>query len=401
MNILIVANKSDTKDYIKLLKNAPNTTVLGAINYINADSIKNIKSKYNPHSIIMDSSVKHKGIDITIVIKLLQKSFPCAKIMLFARNEERELFDDLNLFAVIYDTITDLQFNELVNGLNNNSEIDVNSILLQNQSHKVEVVPKSYGNILNLRLIIAAVIIIFFVILLATVLAECGDSQGATPDEASSSHYFSSELTIHSSSESSTTINSLSRSSIIQTADTSYTDKYQQAVGSRFITTTTTVVNTTEPTTIRATTKKVPSTTKVIKIASSDDSNDNYNNNGGGSQKNYVSKKEEATKKQKMTVTKSKVTVDYNNNNWSNDKKEQTQITLSYRSKTLEVADSFTLTATVTPKNKKVKWTTSNEKIAKIKSTGYVKAVSIGTVTITATVDGQSASCTVHVIDRQ
>lgn len=392
MNILIVANKSDCKDYTLLVKSAPNTTVLGAVNRINNDVLTTIKDKYNPHAIIFDSTVKHKGIDISIAIKSLKKIYPSAKIILFAQDNERELFDDLGLFAVVYDTITNLQFNDLLKGIKNNiADDDVKTILSQNNRQK-EVIRQSkqgHSTFFNTKnLIITAVIIILFAVLSATVLLQCSSSSDntATPDEPSTT---SKESVDKLSTFTSTTDTQINNST------PSESNQYQQVAGSRYIETTTTKVIT-KPTQ-KATKPKAtqtPSTTTPQKatLNNNGDSENNKNKNTVVTTKPTVKKKQ---------VTQTKITVNYNNDNWKNDKKEQTQIRLSYKSKTLEVADSFTLTATVTPKNKKVKWSTSDKNIAKIKSTGYVKAVSIGTATITATVDGQSATCTVKVIPRQ
>ncbi|MGN0460914.1 MAG: Ig-like domain-containing protein [Ruminococcus sp.] len=392
MNILIVANKSDCKDYTLLVKSAPNTTVLGAVNRINNDVLTTIKDKYNPHAIIFDSTVKHKGIDISIAIKSLKKIYPGAKIILFAQDNERELFDDLGLYAVVYDTITNLQFNDLLKGISDNiDEDDVKTILSQNNRQK-EVIrqsKQSHSTFFNTKkLIITAVIIILFAVLSIAVLLQCSSSSDntATPDEPSTT---STDSVDKLSTFTSTTDTQINNSTL------SESNQYQQVAGSRYIETTTTKVIT-KPTQ-KATKPKAtqtPSTTTTQKVT--------LNNNGyseNNKNKNTVVTTKPTVKKKQNTQTK--ITVDYNNDNWQNDKKEQTQIRLSYKSKTLEVADSFTLTATVTPKNKKVKWSTSDVNIAKIKSTGYVKAVSIGTATITATVDGQSATCTVKVIPRQ
>lgn len=395
MNILIFANKSDCKDYTLLVKSAPNTTVLGAVNRINNDVLTTIKDKYNPHAIIFDSTVKHKGIDITIAIKSLKKIYPGAKIILFAQDNERELFDDLGLYAVVYDTITNLQFNDLLKGISDNiDEDDVKTILSQNNRQKEVIIQSKQGHSTffnTKKLIITAVIIILFAVLSIAVLLQCSSSSDntATPDEPSTT---STESVDKLSTFTSTVLSSPN----ITINSTSGNNQYQQVAGSRYIETTTTKVIT-KPTQ-KATKPKVtqtPSTTTPPRKTSSNNNRDSENDKN----KNTVVTTKPTVKKKQNTQTK--ITVDYNNDNWQNDKKEQTQIRLSYKSKTLEVADSFTLTATVTPKNKKVKWTTSDVNIVKIKSTGYVKAVSIGTATITATVDGQSSTCTVKVIPRQ
>jgi len=81
-------------------------------------------------------------------------------------------------------------------------------------------------------------------------------------------------------------------------------------------------------------------------------------------------------------------------------------IALSQSSSTLEVGESFTLTATIDPSNasdKSVSWSSNGTNVATVDSNGKVTAVSAGTATITATSNdgsGVSASCAVTVKDK-
>lgn len=75
-------------------------------------------------------------------------------------------------------------------------------------------------------------------------------------------------------------------------------------------------------------------------------------------------------------------------------------VTLDKTELFLEAGASATLKAEIAPKEateKKVTWTSGDESIATVNSSGTVKAVKAGTVTITATADGKSAACTVKV----
>ena len=74
-------------------------------------------------------------------------------------------------------------------------------------------------------------------------------------------------------------------------------------------------------------------------------------------------------------------------------------ITVSPKTLNLEVGQTGTLTATVTPDNatnKTVTWKTSNDKVATV-ANGVVTAVGKGTATITAAAGGKTATCTVTV----
>ena len=76
-----------------------------------------------------------------------------------------------------------------------------------------------------------------------------------------------------------------------------------------------------------------------------------------------------------------------------------TKVELSQSALTLDVGESETLTATITPDNatdKSVTWTSEDEDIATVEN-GKVTAVGTGSTTIKATVDGKSASCEVTV----
>ena len=75
-------------------------------------------------------------------------------------------------------------------------------------------------------------------------------------------------------------------------------------------------------------------------------------------------------------------------------------VSLSPVSADMIVGDTLALTATVSPdeaSNKTVTWSTSSEDIASVDQTGKVTAMGTGTVTITATSDGESASCVITV----
>lgn len=78
-----------------------------------------------------------------------------------------------------------------------------------------------------------------------------------------------------------------------------------------------------------------------------------------------------------------------------------TSVTVSSKTLNLEVGQTRTLTATVTPDNatdKTVTWTSNNDKVATVANDGTVTAVGAGTATITATAaNGKKDTCKVTV----
>lgn len=77
-----------------------------------------------------------------------------------------------------------------------------------------------------------------------------------------------------------------------------------------------------------------------------------------------------------------------------------TSVAVSSKTLNLEVGQTRTLTATVTPDNatdKTVTWTSNNDEVATVAADGTVTAVGKGTATITAAAGGKTATCKVTV----
>lgn len=389
MNILIIADKKTSKEYTELLKATPNINLLGVVNSINSiDSVKSLRQKYNPLGLLVDTSVRHKGIDISLLIKSLQKVFNQSRILLFASNDEIELFNDFGLYGVIGNTITSIQFNEVIKSFVNNEDIDTSVISQEQTDRYIKRNTKAKTSLVNKKIIPIILIALVIILLIVCFVLKNNDSVDnlSTPDEAT----ITSTSTIPT--EEKTTV-----SSVIE--NTSNSEKY--VTNNQVIVNTTTIPPSTVPTTTKIITTQ-PTTKKVVqkkRKKKSSNSNSSSNNNASNVP---VQTQPPVTKRivKKKPKTQTQIKIDYGNNNWSNNGKVETSISLSYYSKTLEVADSVTITATVTPKRKKVHWSSSNTSVATIKQNGYVKARKVGTATITATADGKSATCTIYVKKR-
>lgn len=389
MNILIIADKKTSKEYTELLKATPNINLLGVVNSINSiDSVKSLRQKYNPLGLLVDTSVRHKGIDISLLIKSLQKVFNHSRLLLFASNDEIELFNDFGLYGVIGNTITSIQFNEVIKSFVNNEDIDTSVISQEQTDRYIKRNTKAKTSLVNKKIIPIILIALVIILLIVCFVLKNNDSVDnlSTPDEAT----ITSTSTIPT--EEKTTV-----SSVIE--NTSNSEKY--VTNNQVIVNTTTIPLSTVPTTTKIITTQ-PTTKKVVqrkRKKKSSNSNSSSNNNASNVP---VQTQPPVTKRivKKKPKTQTQIKIDYGNNNWSNNGKVETSISLSYYSKTLEVADSVTITATVTPRRKKVHWSSSNTSVATIKQNGYVKAKKVGTATITATADGKSATCTIYVKKR-
>ena len=78
------------------------------------------------------------------------------------------------------------------------------------------------------------------------------------------------------------------------------------------------------------------------------------------------------------------------------------KIALSYDKVSINESDTLRITATISPDNttdKTVKWTSSDEKVAKVSSDGLISAIGAGTATITAACGEISATCEVTVYE--
>lgn len=80
-------------------------------------------------------------------------------------------------------------------------------------------------------------------------------------------------------------------------------------------------------------------------------------------------------------------------------KVEVTDLTFKKTTATLQPGETLQLTATVTPQDAKVTFTSDNAGVATVSETGLVKAVAPGTATITAQAGDKKATCVITVAE--
>lgn len=393
MNILLIGSKSNCRNYSEILKTAPNTTVLGAVTQLNDKNIDTLRSKFNPHIILFDSGVPHKRIDVSIAAAAIHSEFPQAKLIIICEPYEVQIFKSI-CYAVISDTITNVQLLDVLNNAANNygtdavytEQIEPIKETYQTQKRYINT-NRGFGKN-NLFIVGAAVVIAL--IITAIVVHTINDTPiTSTPDEATS----------YSSTISTETKETPTTSEIVSDTTSAYKGikALEYSVEER-----TTVDATTATTVVR----KKPVNISTSQVATKPK---NSTNNNGGSGRS-TAKTTQTTAKSNPISSSIPVTaqgnggsVSYNDNNYKNTNKESVKVKLSYFTKSLAVNDSVTISATITPnsaKNKKIKWSSSDKSIATVKQTGYVKARSVGTAIITATVGSATATCSITVVNR-
>lgn len=77
-----------------------------------------------------------------------------------------------------------------------------------------------------------------------------------------------------------------------------------------------------------------------------------------------------------------------------------TSVSLDQTSKILEIGQTLQLTATTTPRGYAAKFTTDNPDVATVDVKGKVTAKAVGSATITAEINGQTATCQVEIEER-
>lgn len=174
MNVLILANNQDGKNYQNILKTAPNTNVLGVVKSINEKFLKNIKSRYNPHILLIDESVNiPKKSDLSFYITSLMDIYPHCQTILFT--EHKPIYDSLGLYAVISGSITNVDlYNLIENAPVSVTEISGNSTNIFYNKNTLPSIEKpelktkektryKYNNISYKKYIITILIIVVFI----------------------------------------------------------------------------------------------------------------------------------------------------------------------------------------------------------------------------------------------
>ena len=387
MNILILANKADIKDYTAVIKTVPNASVLGTVVHLKKSFIQEIKSKWQPHVLIIDTAVK-SDVDLGVLLKEIAYFYPYIKTIVLTDEEDGNVY---NCFAVIRGQISNTQLGELINNVSADSTAPMvssedkreNVDNLSTQEPKVrevtkpvkvkkQKVKKSFRFEFNPIIVGVIALSVLIIIIVASLAVKSCSSETGEQQE-----------TYNTATTVATQENTLIVSFTEPTTSAVVIATVQQDTVSVYPT-----IPSAEKNTVAVPKNESSDTEKKEESRTDDEKSDNEN-----SQYEHSSAENE---KQEADVV-------FDNNSYNNEqnKNEVSSVRLSYSQITLTEKEELWLTATVTPSGtgNKLSWESSNESVASV-SYGKVSAKRAGTCTITAYCGGKSASCVVVVKEK-
>lgn len=416
MNILIVSEKSEIKNYENIVKAAPNTSVLGAVTTLNNAFITDIKEKYHPHALLIDTSVPVKKTNVYDVISTAHNMYPYIKIIVLTDEDDNA---DYPAFAVIRGQITNIEFNNIIKQAQDDIEkADFQLLSDKTDSSKLEEAhnnvatdfdgtgkttklypPLSDDNVDNLSnlkikipnikankhkkgykrydktpiiIAITAAAVIAVVITAIVIIKSCNSNTAvASNDEVSESTAMtvSTASPLPTEEEMIVSFTDSPTSPTVENIEATLSDKKTEK---------------SESEKTKADTKKENSSSK--------------SSSSGSSSKSSSSSKVSSSSNSSQSSNKSEASISYDNGRYNNSGNDDiSSISLSYNSKTLKVGDYINLKATTYPITKSVSWSSNNTYVATVNSSGKVTAKNAGTAIITASVDGIKAKCTITV----
>lgn len=460
MNVLIICPKSDLKNYLTVVKTAPDAKVLGAVNVVENDLIDNIGLKYNPHIIIYDTDVVAKKCSISTIINLISVKYPHIPFVVFTSEDDNnkyttpyiiknqissiEFIDTIKKAYADYNNTYQMKYVEgsteteelpvtpVIPTVNFKSENDkeigiteklspyenINEVKVDKLSiklidnNRIKRKYKKYS--FNYKILLIAILSVFIVIIISLLCLKLFYNNNLNnPTEL---NVGTSEATYDEATPDETSLTS--EGVIIQeeTESVPVITAPQTTLG----------LSETVANNIEQATQKQEKETAVSSSSATASTNEkksqNNNSSSSNSSSNSVNKKNSSSSagnssngSSSSTIISSSVISNANSGTGSsapktnnseaeqpknaNDNVNVSSVSLNLSSYSMYVGDSFKLSASVWPSNatnKTVYWTSSDSSIASV-SDGKVTAKNSGTVVITARAENKTASCTIQV----
>ncbi|MDO4831243.1 MAG: Ig-like domain-containing protein [Clostridia bacterium] len=394
MNILIIANKSDLKIYNTVFKTVPNTTVLGAVTRVNSNFISVLRDKYNPHVVVIDTDVCCKNTSIRQLLNDILR-YPYMKTLVITDADDQY---DYPATRVIRGQVSNIALKEALSQLNSNSNLkknnssDIKNCFVDKLSTKQNIKSVKFRTKKKLNPIIIAVIsavvlagaVITAVIVKNNSLSTYNDnSTVATVDELF-------EISIDADDTEGTTAiatvappsaKSRDRTQTVADPDDKSRIKHNNSVKSNEN------KNESDKSDNKSKSSSNHDDNADVETNNNNQSNGSYNNDNNTDYDNYIEY--------------GSASVSYGNGNYRNSHDNSvSSVKLSYKSKTLRIGDTLTISAYVSPSSapQSVSWSSSNSNIVSVDTHGNLTAHHNGAADITATADnGKFATCRVTV----
>ena len=423
MNVLIVCDKADAKLYESVINGAQNTSVLGTVTRITPDFVSVLQGKYNPHAVVVDTSVPTKNTDIKTVINAVSQQYPYMKILVLTEAHDET---DYPSYCTVKGQISNIEIKKVLESMatgtdyaqfesksrRNYTDTDGSAPtedLSQKQptnvyqskvdnlsTSSIKIHRRRFGGfhlnpvIIAVSVAAAAVIVIIVAVIMKSIKGSSVEI--ATPDEA---------VTTVSVTEETAATESPGLYDLAEQYATAALETPSSAAA--------------QPTTKAQTSDTKPKSaadadsegsskeSSSVRSGSSDNSSDGSENrsvDSGGSSSGNTYRGSDSSVSSQISEVGGEPVISYGSNSYHNSmSNEVSGIKLSYSSKTMNAGDTLQLTAAVSPStaNQNITWSTSNSWVVSVND-GYLTARNAGTATVTARADnGVSASCSVTV----
>lgn len=422
MNLLIVADKAESKVYESIAKTAPNTAVLGAVTKIESDFISVLRDKYNPHAILIDTDITVAGSNIQAIIEEIAQDCPYIKTLVLTSEDDSYNYP---VDCIVQGQVSNIKLKEVLTCLANGSdftELDASEqdeptglrsthrIKLDNRElDKLSGAQKSKRHFgfpaIHINPIIlagaAAGVLVLVVVFLIVMKGLSGAGQAATPDEAettSALFLFETQPSVEPTTDDGiypTLPNESYMTAAVPTTNIPPTIAPEPTVAPY---TAPTIAHSEEKPTVTQEAPRAGGSSSSGGNSGGNSSINNGNNSGGSANSSHNSQPSSQSYGGEPVVS-----YDSNDRYSNSGGNAVSSVKLNYSSKTLQVDDTLQLTATVSPStaNQTVSWSSSNNAVASV-SNGRITAKKVGKATVTATAgNGKTAACEVIVKQKE
>lgn len=420
MNVLVLSPKECVSVYKSVIEKVPNLSVIGSVTKVNHDFLSQLRNKYNPHIVVVDTSVASKNIDVSSLINAISNQYPYMKTLVLADEDDSIQY---NAYKTLRGQISSTDIKELLVEMssavsaNNQSNVmfdykgeepteklsqssSVQSMEMDKLSTPITVKNRKKANSHTMKILIiifggiSLVLILSIVLVFAIKLLNSGEK--TLHNEPSASPTVAAEVpTTEKATEHETDVNQYEYPTI------ALLEPENEALKAN------------SPTEEPTKQVEVPTEKQKEKTHSNDSDGGRTNDSApstsksdyGNNQNPAQNDRDNSYSNEIRNDSGGDVSISYGSDTFNNaQSNEASSVKVSYSSKTLYVDDTLRLMATVYPPsaNQNVSWTSSATSVVSVDSNGNLTARSPGNAYISATAhNGVSSGCSVTVYPKQ